>query len=111
MATQIYCYANGRPGLVLEPFWQDAEVAGLRESLRASQAKSGKGLLYLVRLDPPADVIPGVFARIERDLAADPYWLEVPAEPEVARLPGIKIRKFLAVGLPGRPGPAIPIGP
>ena len=111
VATQIYCFANGRPGLVEEPFWHALEAADLRKDLRALQAKSGKRLLYLVRLEPPAEVIPGARTRVERALLADPYWMEVPVEAEAARLPGIRVRKLLAVGLPGRPGPAIPIGP
>jgi hypothetical protein len=110
VATQIYCFANGRPGLVHEPFWHALEAADLEEDLRSIQARSGKRLVYLVRLEPPADVIPGAWTRVEQTVLSDPYWLEVPVEPE-ARLPGIRIRKLLAVGLPGRPGPAIPIGP
>lgn len=110
VATQIYCFANGRPGLVYEPYWHALEATDLRADLRSIQAKSGRRLVYLVRLEPAADVIPGARARVEAALLSDPYWLEVPVEPE-ARLPGVRIRKLLAVELPGRPGPAIPIGP
>jgi hypothetical protein len=107
VATQIYSFANGRPGLVHEPFW---DYPGPRR-LREIQERNPKPLLYLVRLDPPSGVRPDVTRRIERDLAADPRWLELAPDPEVARLPGVKVRKFLAVGPPGgRPGPAIPIG-
>lgn len=106
VATQIYAFAEGRPGLVLELFW---DYPG-PESLREIRRRNPQPLLYLVRLDPPAAVRPEATRQIERDLAVDRRWIEVPPEPEVARLPGVKVRKFLAVGPPGgTPGPAIPI--
>ncbi|HEX2223537.1 MAG TPA: hypothetical protein VHN15_04955, partial [Thermoanaerobaculia bacterium] len=102
VATQIYAFADGRPGLVHEPFW---DYPG-PERLREIRERNPKPLLYLVRLDPPAAVRREAMRRIERDLATDPSWIEVPPEPEVARLPGVKVRKFLAAGPPGgTPGP------
>jgi hypothetical protein len=91
VATQIYSYSNGRPWLVYQPFWG----YGGPEQLRSIQRNSGKPVLYLVRLDPPRGVVPEATARIERDLAADPAWQEVPVEEEAARLRGVLVRKYL----------------
>lgn len=90
VATQIYCFANGRPGLVREPFWnyqgpEDLDGLGL----------DGRRVLYLVRLRKPARTIPGAMERIERDLAADPHWREVPVEPEASSLREVLVRKLV----------------
>jgi hypothetical protein len=92
VATQIYCLANGRPGLVREPFWRYHGPGDLDGD--------GRRLLYLVRLRNPPLVVPGATERIERDLAADPRWREVPVEPEAASLREVLVRKFVPAGLP-----------
>lgn len=102
VGTQIHCFSNGRPRLLHELFWGYSGP----EHLRWAQEKSGTRILYLVRLEPPAKLIPEATERIERDLASDPRWREAPVEPAVAHLRAVKVRKFLYLGSSGRAGPA-----
>jgi hypothetical protein len=95
VATQIYCLSNGRPGIVREPFWNYQGPQNLYFG-------PGRYDLYLVRLRNPPRVVPGAMERIERDLAADPRWREVPVEPEAASLREVLVRKFVPAG-PQRP--------
>jgi hypothetical protein len=89
VATQIYCFANGRPGLVHELYWVYRDFDQIRRLMR------GRGTLYLVRCEPPPRVNPEATARIESDVAGSPDWIEVPAESEVATLPGVRVRKYV----------------
>jgi hypothetical protein len=91
VATQIRVFSNGRPGLVYEPFWRYSGP----EQLRRIQEESGARVLYLVRLRNPPRAIPGALERIERDLAADPRWREVPPEPRAAGLKEVLVRKLV----------------
>jgi hypothetical protein len=91
VATQIYCFANGRPRFVHQIFWNRAGV----DEIDAAQHASGTDTLYLVRPDPPVRVAPEVTERFERELADDSRWREAPVESEVARLGPIKVRKFV----------------
>lgn len=93
VGAQIYCFSNGRPGLLYEPFWR---YAGPRE-LHAIQTTSGTSVLYLVRLEPPVLVKREITKKIEHDLVADGSWREVPVEPEVAHLAAVNVRKFVYV--------------
>ena len=93
VATQILCFGNGRPGLVHEPFWHYHGPQTLRDILRTGNRR----VFYLVRLRNPPRVVPGATDRIERDLAADPGLREVPAEPEVAGLREVLVRKFIVL--------------
>jgi hypothetical protein len=97
VATQIYCFANGRPGLVREPFWHYPNSGDFGDG-------GGKRVLYLVRLRTPPHVVPGATERIESDLAADRRWREVPVEPEAASLRAVLVRKFVRAGRVRRPG-------
>jgi hypothetical protein len=92
VATQIYCLANGRPGLVYEPFWA---YDGPADLLRL-QRQSGATVMYAVAPNPPSDVRPATTTRIFDDLSSAPYWREAPVEAEAARLTAVTIRKFLA---------------
>ncbi|MFP5288597.1 MAG: hypothetical protein ACLGI9_22870 [Thermoanaerobaculia bacterium] len=91
VATQILAFSGGRRGLVYEPFWRYEGP----EQLRRIQEESGARVLYLVRLRNPPRPVPGATERIERDLAADPRWREVPVEPEAARLKAVLVRKLV----------------
>jgi hypothetical protein len=91
VATQILAFSGGRPDLVYEPFWRYQGP----EQLRRIQEESGARVLYLVRLRNPPRTVPGAMQRIERDLAADPRWREVPVEPEAARLKAVLVRKLV----------------
>jgi hypothetical protein len=91
VATQILAFSDGRPGLVHEPFWRYRGP----EQLREIGQESGARVLYLVRLRNPPRAVPGAMERIERDLAADPRWREVPVEPEAARLKEVLVRKLV----------------
>jgi len=90
VATQIYSFANGRPGLVYEPFWHYEGVA----QLRAIQEKSGKDTLYLVRFRPRNPVQPDATTRIELDLANNHLWREIEPEPETQQFTVLSVRKF-----------------
>jgi hypothetical protein len=91
VATQIYCFADGQPGLVYEPFWLYRDVGQLHDF----QRRSGKDTLYVVRLSRPAMVRPEATKRIERDLATDPAWREVETEAEARDLRAVSIRKYV----------------
>ena len=93
VATQILCFGNGRAGLVHEPFWRYQGPEQLREIPRTANRR----VLYLVRLRNPPQAVPGALDRIERDLAADPGFREVPAEPEAAALRVVRVRKFVVL--------------
>lgn len=87
VATQILCFAQGAPGLIVEPFWHEPAPA-------PGDLAGGAHTLYLVRLRRGTGRFPAT-ARIERDLAADPRWREVPPEPEAALWRAVLVRKFL----------------
>lgn len=91
VATQILAFSGGRPGLVYEPFWLYEGPEQLRQIREETEAR----VLYLVRLRNPPQAIPGAMERIERDLAADPRWREVPVEPEAAGLKVVLVRKLV----------------
>lgn len=93
VASQIHCFGNGRSGLVHEPFWH---YRG-REMLREIPRKANRRVLYLVRLRNPPRTVPGATDRIERDLATDPGLREVPAEPEIAALQEVLVRKYIVL--------------
>jgi hypothetical protein len=95
VATQIACFGNGRPGLVVEPFWDER---GLRAPENARAVRDAH-VLYLVRLRRSTGRFP-VTERIERDLPSDPAWRLVPAEPETAAWRAIEIRKLVRRGAP-----------
>ena len=98
VATQIYCFANGRPGIVREPFWHYRGPEDLEDL-----GSDGRRVLYLVRPRKPERAVPGAMERIERDLAADPRWREVPVERDAASLRVVLVRKFVPVSTPASP--------
>ena len=100
VATQIYCLANGRPGLVHEPFWRYGGI----DQVEAIHRDSGKPILYLVRTEPPSRVGGDSTRRIERDVAASDAWIELPLDVEARAWPGLHLRKFVRAG-------AAPAGP
>lgn len=90
VATQILCFANGRPGRVVEPFWDERGI-GVPE---IAAAIDGARTLYLVRLRRETGRFPAT-ARIEREIAADPSWRGVLSEPETSRWRALSLRKYI----------------
>ena len=90
VATQILCFANGRPGRVVEPFWDER---GLGTPVIAA-AIGGARTLYLVRLRGETGAFP-VTDRIEREIAADPSWREVLPETETSGWRALSLRKYV----------------
>ena len=90
VATQIYCFANGRPGFVYEVFW---EYTGSEDLLRLQPGKA----LYAVAPNPLSGVKSENTKRIFRDLEGSGYWRETPVEPEFSRLVAVTVRKFVPV--------------
>ena len=90
VATQILCFANGKPGRVVEPFW-DERGLGVPE---IAAAINGARTLYLVRLRRETGLFP-VTARIEREIAADSSWREVVPEAETPGWRAISLRKYI----------------
>jgi hypothetical protein len=88
VATQMYCFARGAPGVVHEPFWP--RHPGLASILQRAGAKS----VYLVALVPPSGIT-RESDQIVGAMAAAPGWVEVPVEDEVARLRAVRFRKFV----------------
>jgi hypothetical protein len=93
VATQILCYTNGRPGRVVEPFW-DERGLGVPE---IASAIDGARTLYLVRLRRETGIFPAT-ARIEREIAADPSWREVLPEAETSGWRAVSLRKYVRSG-------------
>jgi hypothetical protein len=90
VGTQILCFANGRPGRVVEPFW-DERGLGVPE---IAAAIDGARTLYLVRLRRETGRFPAT-ARIEREIAADPSWSGVPPEAETSGWRALSLRKYV----------------
>jgi hypothetical protein len=93
VATQILCFVNGRPGRVVEAFW-DERGLGVPE---IAAAIDGARTLYLVRLRRETGLFPAT-ARIEREIAADPSWREVPPEAETSAWRAVSLRKYVRSG-------------
>jgi hypothetical protein len=91
VAVQLYCYLDGRDGLIFEPYW-NYRGPQLFTDIRE---RTGRGVIYALRLRD-VGVRPGTRARIEQDLAADPAWREVACEPEASGR-AVACRKFVAV--------------
>lgn len=93
VGTQILCYANGRPGRVVEPFWDErgVEVPEIAAAIDRAQT------LYLVRLQHETGLFPTT-ARVERDVTGDPAWHEVPPEAETSGWKAISLRKYVRSG-------------
>jgi hypothetical protein len=91
VAMQIYCLANGRPGLVHQTFWS---YHGPEDLLRLQQ-QSGTDVLYAVSLNPPSNVMPETTQQIFRDLERSPQWRETEVDIEASNLAAVTVRKFL----------------
>jgi hypothetical protein len=90
VATQILCFVNGRPGRVVEAFW-DERGLGVPE---IAAAIDGARTLYLVRLRRETGLFPAT-ARIEREIAADPSWRGVLPEAETSGWRALSLRKYV----------------
>jgi hypothetical protein len=90
VATQILCYANGRPGRVVEPFWDERGLKAPDIAVAIDAART----LYLVRPRWDTGRFPAA-ARFEREIAADPSWREVPSEPETSAWRAVSLSKYV----------------
>src|SRR4029453_14294195 len=90
VGTQILCFVNGRPGRIVEPFWDDRGGGGPE----IAAAIDGAHPLYLVRLRRETGLFP-ITARIEREIAADPLWREVLPEEETSTWRALSLRKYV----------------
>jgi hypothetical protein len=81
VATQIFCLAQGRPGLVKEKelFWWYRGP----EDLARFQDEAGVSVFYAVTLKPRSGVAAQTTARILSDLETSPAWREAEGEPEL----------------------------
>jgi hypothetical protein len=90
VATQILCFVNGKPGRVVEPFWDER---GLRAPEVAATIE-GARTLYLVRQRRPTGLFPAT-ARMENEIASDPSWREVVPEPQTSGWRAVTLRKYV----------------
>lgn len=90
VATQILCFANGRPGRVVEPFWDERGLAVPEIAAAIDRART----LYLVRPRWDTGRSPAA-ARFEREIAADLSWREVPPEAETSVWRAVSLRKYV----------------
>jgi hypothetical protein len=90
VGNQILCFNDGKPGRVVEPFWDDRGLAAPEIAAAIDDAR----ILYLVRLRREAAGFPAT-ARIEREIAADPSWREVVREPETSGWSAISLHEYV----------------
>jgi hypothetical protein len=90
VGNQILCFGNGKPGRVVEPFWDERGLAAPRIAAALGRAHT----LYLVRLCRSTGLFPAT-ARVEREIAADPSWREVVPEPETSGWSAISLREYV----------------
>jgi hypothetical protein len=90
VATQILCFANGRPGRMVEPFWDERGLEAPEIAAAIDRARS----LYLVRPRWDTGRLAAA-ARIEREIATDPSWREVPPEPETSSWRAVSLRRYV----------------
>jgi hypothetical protein len=90
VGNQILCFNDGKPGRVVEPFWDDRGLA----APEIAAAIEGARTLYLVRLRRGTGLFPAT-ARIEREIAADASWREVVPEAETSGWKAISLRKYI----------------
>jgi len=99
VGNQILCFNDGKPGRVVEPFWDDRGLAAPEIAAAIDKART----LYLVRLRRETAGLPAT-ARIERETAANPWWREVVPEPETSGWRAISLRKYVRTAS-GGPAP------
>jgi hypothetical protein len=97
VGTQILCYANGRPGRIVEAFWDERGVA----APEIAAAIGGARNLYLVRLRRGTGLFPAT-DRIEREVASDPSWSAVLPEAEASVWRAVFLRKYVRSSLQTR---------
>lgn len=90
VGNQILCFNNGRPGRVVEPFWDERGLDAPEITAAIDDART----LYLVRLRRGTGLFPAT-ARVEREIAAAPSWREVVPEAETAGWKAIALRKYV----------------
>jgi hypothetical protein len=90
VGNQILCFGDGKPGRVVEPFWDERGLAAPGIAAAVGRART----LYLVRLRRPTGLFP-VTARIEREIAADLSFREVVPESGVSGWGSISLHEYV----------------
>ncbi len=92
VGTQIVSFTDGRPGLVEEIFW---DYPG-PERLRAIAERNVGRDVYLVGKRHPINdaVSRDAPERIQKDASTLSCWVELPADPAVATLAEVEVRRF-----------------
>lgn len=91
IGNQIVAFAQGRPGAVHEPIYEDAEVDAFERDLAATE----RSQLYLAEMPSQAHLFPSRTSRIAAAIERDPRWREVDAEPELRGRSTVRVRKFI----------------
>jgi len=94
VATQLYCYSGGRPGIVHQLF-RDYQGP---DQIEGIWRDSGKRELFVVRLEPPSSVKPDVTRRIEAETNADQRWHATAVPHEVSSLSRVRVSGFVRSG-------------
>jgi hypothetical protein len=92
VATQIFCFSQGRPDFVHELYWDYRGAGHLESTLKAWRSKN---TVYLVALEPPVGPRADVPARVFADAAMVKGWREEPAEPEVRAIGCARVIKLV----------------
>jgi hypothetical protein len=92
VATQIFCFSQGRREFIQEAYWKDRGPNDLASILAATPSRH---TIYIVALDPPigphADEADNIFA----DSETLPNWREAPVEPELATIDCLRVKKLV----------------
>ncbi|HOF17831.1 MAG TPA: hypothetical protein PK082_02895, partial [Phycisphaerae bacterium] len=91
VGTQIVCHADGREGVLYEPFWDYRGQADVLDIARGC----GRDALYVVWKKPPSPIRTVETDRMLRDTETLPAWRRVETEAQIANLPAVGVRKFV----------------
>jgi hypothetical protein len=90
VGNQILCFNDGKPGRVVEAFWDERGL----DVPEMTAAINGARTLYLVRLRRATGLFPAT-AGIEREIAADPSWRKVVPESGVSGWGSISLHEYV----------------
>jgi hypothetical protein len=89
VGTQIYCFSNGRAGVVSEPFWSYSGPEDLERVVE------GRRVFYVVSTDPISDVSPTTSRRIMADAGTLGGWKAAPLEAEAGTFRTVHLAKYV----------------
>ena len=92
VATQIFCFSQGRPEFIHEAYWSYDGKDELAAMLAAFPAKN---TVYLVALDPAPQPHADAADRIFADAASLVGWREEPVEPELRAITCVRAKKLV----------------